>query len=119
LFDDLLETQLVLKGIITPEDWDGIKSKIDYKYAQDQYYQEMKLAENLRNRVDVLNQMSPYVGVYYSKTYIRKNILKLTDDEIEQIEKENQTDPVEIQPGMPGSEQAAALSRETNAAPGG
>ena len=117
MFDDLLETQLVLKGIITPEDWDGIKSKIDYKYAQDQYYQEMKLAENLRNRVDVLNQMSPYVGIYYSKTYIRKNILKLTDDEIEQIEKENQSDPGEIQPGMPGSVQAAALSRETNAAP--
>jgi len=119
LFDNLLETQLVLKGIITPEDWSGIKSKIDYKYAQDQYYKEMKDAENLRNRVDVLNQMSPYVGIYYSKTYIRKNILKLTDDEIAQIEKENETDPVEIQPGMPGSEQAAALSRETNAASGG
>jgi hypothetical protein len=77
----------------------------------------MKNAENLRNRVDVLNQMSPYVGIYYSKTYIRKNILKLTDDEIKQIEKENEKDPVEIQPGMPGSEQAAALSRENNAAP--
>jgi hypothetical protein len=61
--------------------------------------------------------MAPYVGVYYSKTYIRKNILKLTDDEIEQIEKENEAEPVEIQPGMPGSVQAAALSRETNAAP--
>jgi hypothetical protein len=119
LFDDLLETQLVLKGIITPEDWSSIKSKIDYKYAQDQYYQEMKDAENLRNRVDVLNQMSPYVGIYYSKNYIRKNILKLSDDEIKQIEKENETDQVEIQPGMPGSEQAAALSRETNTAPGG
>ena len=115
LFDDLLETQLVLKGIITPEDWSSIKSKIDYKYAQDQYYQEMKDAENLRNRVDVLNQMSPYVGIYYSKDYIRKNILKLSDAEIKQIEKENEKDPVEIQPGMPGSEQAAALSRETNA----
>ncbi len=117
LFDDLLETQLVLKGIINPDEWQAIKSKIDYKYAQDQYFQEMKDAENLRNRVDVLNQMSPYVGIYYSKNYIRKNVLKLTDDEIAQIEKENEQDPVEIQPGMPGSEQAAALSRETNAAP--
>jgi hypothetical protein len=117
LFDDLLETQLVLKGIITPEDWSSIKSKIDYKYAQDQYYQEMKLAENLRNRVDLLNQMSPYVGVYYSKEYVRKNILKLTDDEIKQIENDNEKDPVEIQPGMPGSDQAAALSREVNASP--
>jgi len=118
LFDDLLETQLVLKGVITPEDWPEIKNKLQYVYAQDQYYLEMKEAENLRNRVDVLNQMSPYVGIYYSKDYIRKNVLRLTDDEIKQIEKENEQDPVEIQPGMPGSEQAAALSRETNAAPG-
>jgi hypothetical protein len=77
----------------------------------------MKLAENLRNRVDLLNQMSPYVGVYYSKEYVRKNILKLTDDEIKQIENDNEKDPVEIQPGMPGSDQAAALSREVNASP--
>ena len=119
LFDDLLETQLVLKGIITPEEWSGIKSKIDYKYAQDQYYQEMKNAENLRNRVDLLNQMVPYVGIYYSKDYIRKNILKMTDDEIEAIARENEAEPTEEQPGAPGSVQAAALSRETNAAPGG
>lgn len=112
LFDDLLETQLVLKKIITPEDWDGIKEKINYKYAQDQYYQEVKEAENLRNRLDVLNQMSPYVGVYFSKDYVRKNVLRLTDAEIEQIDQENETDPPEMQAGMPGSEQAAALSRE-------
>jgi hypothetical protein len=55
--------------------------------------------------------------MYYSKEYVRKNILKMTDDEIKQIEKDNEKDPVEIQPGMPGSDQAAALSRETNAAP--
>jgi len=112
LFDDLLESQLVLKGIIKPEDWDGIKEQIDYKYAQDQYYQEIKEAENLRNRIDVLNQMSPYVGVYFSKQYIRKNVLKMTDSEIKQIEKEMEQEPAVIQPGMPGSEQAAALSRE-------
>jgi len=116
LFDDLLETQLVLKGIITPEDWSSIKSKIDYKYAQDQYYQEMKDAENLRNRVDLLNQMSPYVGIYYSKDYIRRNILKMSSDEIESIAKENEQEPVEIQPGMPGADQAIDMSRETNGA---
>lgn len=112
LFDDLLETQLVLKGVITPEDWSSIKENINYEYAQDQYYQEIKNAENLRNRLDVLNQASPYVGVYFSKNYIRKNILRMTDDEINAIEKENQEDPPEIQQGMPGSEQMAALSRE-------
>ena len=68
----------------------------------------MKEAENLRNRVDVLNQMSPYVGMYFSKEYIRKNILKLTNDEIELIAKENKDDPVAIQPGMPGADQVIA-----------
>ena len=113
LFDDLLKTQLVLKGIITIENWEEIKVKINYKYAQDQYYQEMKEAENLRNRVDVLNQMAPYVGTYFSKNYVRKNVLRLTDAEVENIEKENEEDPVEMQPQEPGTEQAAALSRET------
>jgi hypothetical protein len=113
LFDDLLKTQLVLKGIITIENWEEIKGKINYKYAQDQYYQEMKEAENLRNRVDVLNQMAPYVGTYFSKNYVRKNVLRLTDAEVDIIEKENEEDPVEMQPQEPGTEQAAALSRET------
>jgi hypothetical protein len=113
LFDDLLKTQLVLKGIITIENWEEIKVKINYKYAQDQYYQEMKEAENLRNRVDVLNQMAPYVGTYFSKNYVRKNVLRLTDAEVDIIEKENEEDPVEMQPQEPGTEQAAALSRET------
>jgi len=114
LFDDLLSTQLILKKILTPEDWSNIKEKINYEYAQDQYYQEIKDAENLRNRIDVLNQMSPYVGVYFSKNYIRKEILKLSDDKIEQIEKDNQEDAPVMQPDMPGSEQAMALSRETD-----
>jgi hypothetical protein len=117
LFDDLLETQLVLKGIITPEDWVGMKEKINYEYAQDQYYEEIKTAENLRNRIDVLNQMSPYVGEYFSKNYIRKNILKLTDQEIEQIEQENEKDPDSIQGGAPGSLQASELSREIQGNP--
>jgi hypothetical protein len=109
LFDDLMETQLVLKGVITPEDWDKIKNSIVYVYAQDQYYQEMKEAENLRNRVDVLNQITPYVGIYYSKDYIRRNVLKLTDKEVEDIAIQNKDDPLELQPGMPGADQAIAM----------
>jgi hypothetical protein len=115
LFDDLLKTQLVLKGVMTIEDWEEIKQKVEYEYAQDQYFQEMKQAENLRNRIDVLNQMAPYVGMYFSKEYVRKNVLRLTDDDIDRIEKENEDDPVEVQPQeepQAGSEQAAALSRE-------
>jgi len=112
LFDDLMETQLVLKGVITPEDWDKIKNSIVYVYAQDQYYQEMKEAENLRNRVDVLNQITPYVGIYYSKDYIRRNVLKLTDKEVEDIAIQNKDDPMELQPGMPGADQAIAMDNQ-------
>jgi hypothetical protein len=110
LFDDLLRTQLVLKGVMRPEDWDEIKQSIDYEYAQDQYYQEIKQSENLRNRLDVLNMVSPFVGMYYSKDYVRKNILHLTEQEIKDIEKQNKDDPPEMQPGMPGAEQMIALS---------
>jgi hypothetical protein len=112
LFDDLLFTQLILKGVITVDDWADIKEKLNYEYAQDQYYQEIKDLENLRNRIDVVNQMTPYVGTYFSKHYVRKKVLMLSDNDIEQIENENEDDPLEIQPGMPGSEQIAALSRE-------
>lgn len=124
LFDSLLETQLVLKGIITADDWPAIKEKLDYDYAQDQYFQEIKDAENLRNRLDVVNQMNPYVGTYFSKDYIRRHILKLSTDEVEQISKENEQD-AELQAQIqgqqdseqqtaPGSLQTAALSREVN-----
>ena len=105
LFDDLLKTQLVLKNIITLDDWDVLKEHFNYEYAQDQYYQEIKEAENLRNRLDVLNMITPFVGTYYSMEYVRKNILRLSDKEIDQITKENRKEPPALQPGMPGHDQ--------------
>ena len=111
LFNDLLRTQLILKGIITDSDWDEIKDKLKYNYAKDQYYEEMKNAENIRNRLDILNQIQPYVGVYYSKQYVRKQILRLTDDDIENIEMELEEEPVEVIQ-EPGSLQSAELSKE-------
>ena len=114
MFHDLLKTQLILKGVITESDWFEIKDKIHYIYARDQYFEEMKNAENLRNRFDLLNQASPYVGMYLSKQYVRKNILRLTDEEIENLEAELQDEPVEMSPGEPGSLQAAELSKEIN-----
>jgi len=112
LFDDLLKTQLVLKGIIVEDEWDAIKQRIVYQYAQDQYFLEMKEAENLRNRIDVLNQMSPFVGLYFSKQYVRKNVLRLTDKEITEIEADNKKEPIEIQPGMPGAQDVIAASAQ-------
>jgi hypothetical protein len=93
LFDDLLRTQLVLKRIITENDWNTLKNTISYRFAQDQYFQEMKEFENLRNKLDVINQLQPYVGSYFSSNYIRKSVLKMTDQEIEDIKQENEEEP--------------------------
>ena len=112
IFQDILQTQLVLKGIITDNDWEEIKENIQYVYSQDQYFDELKEADNLRNRIDVLNQIQPYVGTYFSKAYIRKKILRMSDEEIEQIEMENEEDPPPPAPGSPEALQAAEIGNQ-------
>ena len=94
LFNDLLRTQLILKKIITDSDWEEIKEEINYVYAQDQYFQEMKEMDNMRNKLEVLTQAQPFVGMFLSKQYVRKNILKLNDEEIARMEQELQDEPV-------------------------
>jgi hypothetical protein len=93
LFNDLLKAQLQLKGVITEKDWDWIKEDIQYRFAQDQYFEEIKNAENYRNRIDLLNQMQPYLGYYFSKKYIQKNILRMNDSEISNMDAEIQEEP--------------------------
>ena len=88
LFDDLLETQLVLKGVIKEGEWHAFKEKIRYQYAKNQYFQEQKESENLRNRIDLLNQVEPYIGTYYSRDYVKRRILRLTNQEIKDINDE-------------------------------
>ena len=85
VFNDILRSQLILKGVLVESDWDQIVEKINYQYAEDQFFKEMKDAENLRNRIDVLNQMQPYVGTYYSKNFVMRNVLRLSDDEIDNM----------------------------------
>jgi len=93
LFHDILKTQLILTGVITEQDWVEFKEVIQFKFAQDQYFAEMKDAENLRNRIDVLNQMQPYVGTYFSKEYIMRNVLRMTIEEIQTMEKQMAAEP--------------------------
>src|SRR6056300_172278 len=85
MFDDLLKTQLVLKNIMTEEDWKGIRDKIVYRYAQDAYYTESKNQEILRSRFEVLQGASSYIGSLFSKEYVQKEILMLTDEQLEEI----------------------------------
>ena len=82
VFNDVLKTQLVLKGIITIEDWAKIKEHIQYTFLKDGYFAELKNAEILRERLSLAQEVSPYVGKYYSVEYVRKNILQQTDEDI-------------------------------------
>lgn len=85
IFDDLLKTQLVLKNIITEEDWKLIRDNIKYVYAQDAYYTESKNQEILRSRFEVLQGAASFIGSLFSKEYAQKEILMLTDEQIEEI----------------------------------
>jgi hypothetical protein len=86
VFSDILKTQLVLKGIITIEDWVNIKEHIQYTFLKDGYFAELKNAEIIRERIGLANEVSPYVGKYYSVEYVRKNILHQTDEDILEID---------------------------------
>ena len=88
LFHDVLRTQLVLTGVIAEEEWDKIKEHIQYDFLQDGHFAELRDAEILRERIDMLGQVEPYVGNFFSKTWVQKNILRQTDEEIQEIANE-------------------------------
>ena len=92
LFSDMLRTQLILKNIVTPEDWEKISDHIQYDFIYDNQFAELKESELLNNRLSTLATIEPYIGKYYSVQYVRSKILRQSDSEIiemdEQIEKE-------------------------------
>jgi hypothetical protein len=88
LFQDMLKTQLVLKGILTHEDWDTVKEGIIYDFIDDNHFFELKDAELLKERVDQLALMSDYIGTYFSIEWVRRNVLKQTPEDIEAIDKQ-------------------------------
>jgi Bacteriophage T4-like portal protein (Gp20) len=88
MFLQMLEKQLVLKMIITPDEWHEIQSEIKFRYLRDNCFSELKDQEILMGRMTVLQQISLYVGRYYSNSWVRRNILKQTDEEMEQIDSE-------------------------------
>ena len=88
LFDQLLEKQLILKGIITAEEWLDIKEKIYYDFNVDNHFEELKSAEILQNRLQILRDIDDYTGKYYSIDWIRRNVLQMTDDDIKELEQQ-------------------------------
>lgn len=88
LFLKILEKQLLLKSVITSEDWVEFGNKIRFTYAKDNYFTELKETEILNERMSALQQVDQYVGKYYSLDWVRRNVLRQTDEEIEDIKKQ-------------------------------
>jgi hypothetical protein len=88
LFDKILEKQLILKGVITPEEWPAIQQNLRYDFMSDSYFEELKKAEILQNRLQLLRDIDDYRGVYYSKKWVQENVLQMTDTDIKTLEKE-------------------------------
>ena len=88
LFHDLLRTQLVLTGVIAEEEWDAMKEHITYDWLMDGHFAELRDAEILRERIDMLGTLEPYVGNFFSKKWVQKNVLRQSDEEISLMAKE-------------------------------
>lgn len=92
LFTEILKKQLIMKQIITEEDWNNWQQDIVVDYVRDNHFSELKDAELIQNRLQTLDTMQQYVGEFFSKEYVMKNVLQLDDDEIkdmkQQIEQE-------------------------------
>ena len=92
LFHDILRTQLILKGIIAPEDWDDMEEFIQYDFLFDNHFNELKQQELMLARVNLVTQMDPFVGKYFSTEYLRREVLQQTDKEYKEIEKQIRQD---------------------------
>jgi hypothetical protein len=88
LFDQAMRVQCVLKGICTNEEWNEFKEYIHYDFIKDNNFSELKEAELMTNRLQLLGSVDPYTGRYFSQAWIQRNVLRLTDDDIQIMEKE-------------------------------
>jgi Skp family chaperone for outer membrane proteins len=93
LFDNILEIQLLLKGVMTREEWKDIKNDIKFDFQRDNYYAEIKDQEMINQRLATLGIVDAYVGKYYSTEWVRKNVLRQTDDDIKEMDKQISAEP--------------------------
>jgi len=88
LFMQLLKTQLLLKGVITKEDWKSWKEKITFDFIEDNYFSELKESEMIRERFEMLSSLDEYMGTFVSKAWVQKNILRFTEADIRKMQQE-------------------------------
>jgi hypothetical protein len=124
LFHDMLKTQLILKGIITPEDWEDMEEHIQYDFLFDNHFNELKQQELMLQRVNLATQMDPFVGKYFSTEYVRRQVLMQTEKEFKEIGKQMKKDiesglaldPVDVNSMDMMSQQNDAMQPELDAA---
>ena len=123
LFDDILRVQLILKRICTEEEWKEFREDIWYDFKKDNNFDELKEAELLTNRLTLLQIVDPYVGRYYSKEWVRKNVLMQTDDDIKEIDEQIANEQSDMAPtdanGNPVDPNAQQPTQAQAAAAGG
>jgi len=98
LFLEALKKQLVLKGICSEEDWSALQQQITFDYTKDNHFEEFKNVEIIQGRINILNQLIPYIGRYYSDIWIRKNVLKMNEQEISDMMDEMEQEKVPLMP---------------------
>ena len=117
LFDHALRVQLSLKGVCTEEEWDKFREDIYYDYKKDNNFVELKEADLLQQRLSILNLVEPYVGKYYSQEWVKKNVLRLTDEEIEEMQKQIDDEPPPVQMGPDGQPLDQGQDQQEQATP--
>jgi hypothetical protein len=88
LFFELLKIQLILKGVITEDDWQELKENMVFDFQRDNYFSELKETEVLSERISILNNLQPFIGKYYSENWVRRNVLRQTEEDIEVMSEE-------------------------------
>ena len=88
VFLDLLKTQLILKNIVTPQDWNKMAEHIQFDYLYDNHFAELKETELMNERLNLMTQIEPYIGTYYSRDFVKRKILRQTEEEMIELEKE-------------------------------
>ena len=88
MFNDMLRTQLILKNIVTPEDWEEISDHVQYDFLYDNQFAELKESELLNERLGTLATIEPYIGKYYSTEWVRRKVLRQTDAEMEEMDEQ-------------------------------
>lgn len=104
IFDHALRVQLSLKGICSQEEWDQFKEDVYYDYKKDNNFTELREAELLRERISTLQLLEPFIGKYFSQTWAKKNVLRMSDDEIEKMMEEMEEDGSMNMAGQDGSD---------------